>query len=170
VVTDGKAKFFKAIAAVAENRVIGHGNRIPWHLPEDFRWFKRTTMGHVLVMGRKTFESIGRPLPGRKTIVLSRSAWRHPAVRVVASLAEIDVASEVCEVFICGGAEVYRQALPFCSDLFLTRVKRVVEGDVFFPDFEDRFERVADLAENDEFTIVHYRNWRPQRLPSRTTR
>ncbi|HAV62180.1 MAG TPA: dihydrofolate reductase, partial [Verrucomicrobiales bacterium] len=69
---------FTAIAAMSENRVIGHGNRIPWHLPEDFRFFKSTTMGHVLVMGRKTFESIGRPLPGRETIVLSRTGFSHP--------------------------------------------------------------------------------------------
>ena len=69
---------FTAIAAMSENRVIGRGSLIPWHLPEDFKWFKQTTLGHVLVMGRKTFESIGRPLPGRETIVLTRSGFSHP--------------------------------------------------------------------------------------------
>jgi len=72
------------------NRVIGAGNRIPWHLPEDFKWFKQVTMGHVLVMGRKTFESIGKPLPGRETLVLSRSGFVHPGVRTVRSLGEIE--------------------------------------------------------------------------------
>jgi len=166
-VTNGEKRCFKAIAAMAENRVIGRGHRIPWHLPEDFSWFKRTTMGHVLVMGRKTFESIGRPLPGRKTIVLSRSGWSHPTVRVVSALEAVDAASEACEVFICGGAEVYRQALPFCSDLYLTRVKRVVEGDVFFPEFENRFELVATIANASEFEIIHYRNRHPHRLGPR---
>jgi len=74
---------FKAIAAMSENRVIGLGTRIPWHLPDDFRWFKKTTMGHTLVMGRRTFESIGRALPGRSTVVLSRSGFVHPDVRDV---------------------------------------------------------------------------------------
>src|ERR1041384_5335318 len=84
-------KSFKAIAAMSLNRVIGAGNRIPWHLPEDFQWFKKMTTGHVVVMGRKTFESIGKPLPHRETIVLSRSQFSHPGVRTVASLDEIDL-------------------------------------------------------------------------------
>ena len=80
------ARTVTAIAAMALNRVIGDGNQIPWHLPEDFKWFKQTTLGHVLVMGRKTFASIGRPLPGRETIVLSRSGWSHPGVRTAATI------------------------------------------------------------------------------------
>jgi dihydrofolate reductase len=154
-------KHFKAIAAMSENRVIGRGNTIPWHLPADFRWFKQTTMGHTLVMGRKTFESIGRPLPGRTTVVLSRSGFAHPQVRTVRSLAEITPESFPGEVFICGGAEVYAQALPWCSDLYLTRVKRVVEGDAFFPAFENRFELFAQLEDNPDFVIHHYRNRMP---------
>jgi dihydrofolate reductase len=151
-------KHFKAIAAMSENRVIGQGNRIPWHLPEDFKWFKQVTTGHVVVMGRRTFESIGKPLPNRTTVVLSRSGFAYPGVRTVASLAEIDVALEPGEVFICGGAEVYRRALPLCSDLFLTHVKRVVVGDVFFPAYEHLFEPVAEVMDRPEFRIVHYRN------------
>jgi dihydrofolate reductase len=77
---------FKAIAAMSLNRVIGNGNQIPWHLPEDFKWFKATTTGHVIVMGRKTFESIGKPLPNRETIVLSRSAFSHPGVKTMRDL------------------------------------------------------------------------------------
>jgi dihydrofolate reductase len=150
-------KRFKAIAAMAENRVIGRGNRIPWHLPEDFKWFKQLTMGHVLVMGRRTFESIGRPLPGRETIVLSRSQFAHPGVRVISGLDQIDPAAEEREIFICGGAEIYALALPLCSDLYLTLVKQSVEGDVFFPPFEGlfRFEKV--LLERPEFEVRHYR-------------
>lgn len=149
-------KAFKAIAAMSENRVIGDGNRIPWHLPEDFKFFKATTMGHVLVMGRKTYESIGRPLPGRETIVLSRSGFPYEGVRTVAEISAIPPALERI-VFICGGAEIYRQTLPLCSDLYLTHVKRTVEGDAFFPPFEELFEPVATLQDNADFRIVHYR-------------
>lgn len=151
-------KHFKAIAAMSLNRVIGDGNKIPWHLPEDFKWFKATTLGHVLVMGRKTFESIGRPLPGRETIVLSRSSWSHAGVQTVASLDEVKSLAGDRQVFICGGAQIYAQALPLCSDLFLTLVKREVFGDAFFPHFEDRFELVAELRDTPEFKILHYRH------------
>src|SRR3954464_8637540 len=106
------------------NRVIGRGNQIPWHLPEDFKWFKKMTTGNVVVMGRKTFESIGRPLPNRTTIILSRSGFQHPGVRTVADLSENDPAQETGEVFICGGSQVYAQALSSCSDLYLTAVHR----------------------------------------------
>jgi dihydrofolate reductase len=149
-------KHFKAIAAMSRNRVIGQGSRIPWHLPEDFKWFKRMTTGQVVVMGRKTFESIGRALPNRETIIVSRSGFTVPGIRTVASLEEIDPATESREVFICGGAEIYALALPRCSDLYLTHVLRDVEGDVFFPPFEDQFGLHAVIAEHPEFRIVHY--------------
>ncbi len=158
-------KHFKAIAAMALNRVIGQANRIPWHLPEDFRWFKQMTIGQVVVMGRRTFESIGKPLPQRTTIVVSRSRPSIPDVQVVASLAQIDLAHEQREVYICGGAQLYSQALPACSDLYLTLVKREVVGDTFFPTFEDRFELVAELRDCPEFKVLHYRNRGPQPLP-----
>jgi dihydrofolate reductase len=151
-------KHFKAIAAMSENRVIGSGNRIPWHLPEDFKWFKQLTTGHVIVMGRRTFESIGKPLPGRETIVLSRSHFNHPRVRTIPDLGSIDLASESRQVFICGGAEIYALALPFCSDLYLTLVKRTVEGDVFFPPFEEMFRFDKVLMERPEFEVRHYVN------------
>ena len=149
---------FKAIAAMSENRVIGRGNEIPWHIPEDFKWFKETTMGHVLVMGRRTFESIGKALPGRETMVLTRGEFSHPDVTVIRSLDEIAPLLEGRDCFIAGGAEVYEQALPRCSELFLTLVKREGEGDVFFPEFENYFEEVEVLREEAEFRIVHYRN------------
>lgn len=149
---------FKAIAAMSENRVIGNGPDLPWHLPEDFKWFKQTTMGQIVVMGRKTFESIGRPLPNRDTIVVSRSGFHAPGVRTVAGLSEIDTADATKDIFICGGAEIYALALPQCSDLYLTHVKRTVDGDVLFPPFESRFTAVATLADSADFRIVHYRN------------
>jgi dihydrofolate reductase len=149
-------KAFKAIAAMSLNRVIGQGNQIPWHLPEDFKWFKRMTTGNVVVMGRKTFESIGRPLPNRETIVVSRSGFSHPGVRTVASLDEIDLANETRDVFICGGAQIYGQTLAKCSDLYLTLVKHELEGDAFFPAFENQFELKETVTETPEFRILHY--------------
>ena len=146
---------------MSENRVIGAGNKIPWHLPEDFKWFKKLTTGNVVVMGRKTFESIGKPLPNRETIVLSRSGFAFPGARTVSSLDAIDPSDPAFagkDMFICGGAEIYAQALPRCSDLFLTLVKRRVEGDAFFPPFDDQFELAGQLADNAEFKILHYRN------------
>ncbi len=155
-------KPFKAIAAMAENRVIGNGNAIPWHLPEDFKFFKQTTMGHVLLMGRKTFESIGRPLPGRDTVVLSRSGFSHAGVQIVANLNDLVTPADNRLVFICGGAEIYAQTLSKCSDLYLTHVKRTVEGDAFFPEFEHLFEPVETLQDNADFRIVHYRRRLPE--------
>ena len=151
-------KHFKAIAAMSLNRVIGNGNQIPWHLPEDFKWFKATTTGHVIVMGRKTFESIGRPLPNRETIVLSRSAFSFPGVKTISSLKELPSPTGDQRVFICGGAQIYEQALPLCSELFLTLVKREVDGDAFFPKFEDRFELAEEIRDTPEFKILRYRN------------
>jgi len=140
------------------NRVIGLGNKIPWHLPEDFKWFKKMTIGQLIVMGRKTFESIGKPLPNRETVVLSRSQFEFPGVRTISDLSQLDLENEPRRVFICGGAQLYANALPFCSDLYLTLVKRVVEGDTFFPPFEDQFVAVEEVLDGPEFKITHYRN------------
>ena len=150
---------FKAIAAMSLNRVIGSGNSIPWHLPEDFAWFKQTTMGHVLVMGRKTFESIARPLPGREMIVLTRSAEPIPGVRTIGDLDALGQESDFGgrTIFICGGAEIYAQALGQCSDLFLTLVKREVKGAAFFPEFEPMFDAGEMLSQSVDFEIRHYR-------------
>ncbi len=147
-----------AVAAMATNRVIGAGGRIPWHLPDDFKWFKKLTTGHVIVMGRKTFESIGKPLPNRTTVVLSRSGFAHPGVQTIRGLEELPAVAAGRQVFICGGAQLYAQTLPRCADLYLTLVKREVPGDAFFPAFEDRFELVEEICDNPEFKILHYRN------------
>src|SRR5437763_5753980 len=111
---------------MALNRVIGQGNKIPWHLPEDFKWFKKMTTGQVVVMGRRTFESIGKPLPNRTTIVLTRSPQPIAGAQVMADLPQLVAAGPDFagrQIFICGGAQVYQQALPLCSDLYLTLVK-----------------------------------------------
>src|ERR1051325_5949025 len=116
-------KQFRCIAAMSLNRVIGAGNKIPWHLPEDFKWFKKLTTGHILIMGRKTFESIGKPLPNRTTFVLTRSSQPIDGVQVITSLDEIKSRlpeNDARELFICGGAQIYEQTLPLCSELYLT--------------------------------------------------
>jgi len=187
-------KHFKAIAAMSENRVIGRGNRIPWHLPEDFQWFKKMTLGHIAVMGRKTFESLGQSLPNRKNLILTRhprqfirhhpdifgqyKEWRggrhlkrpyqfyftkmdgseDENIWIFNSLKLLRPEEFPTQIFICGGAQVYAQALPLCSDLYLTLVKRTVAGDAFFPPFEDRFELVEEILDRADFKILHYRN------------
>ncbi len=134
------------IAAVANNGVIGKGNHIPWHLPADFAHFKRMTMGKPLIMGRKTFESIGRPLPGRTNIVVSRQEGYQPdGVLVISSLeAALEHAQEIAkadranEVMVGGGAEIYREAMPHADRMYITQVELEPDGDAYFPpiDFE----------------------------------
>ncbi len=148
---------FKAIAAVAENGVIGNGAKIPWHLPEDFKWFKQTTLGNTLLMGRKTFESIGRPLPGRVTLVLSRHEVNFPGTTRIADWRTIPTELVQGDIFVAGGAEIYTQTLPFCSDLYITRVKQSPAGDVLFPKFEHLFGTPEVLRDTEQFTILHYR-------------
>lgn len=127
------------IVAAASNGAIGKDNRIPWHLPADLARFKRLTMGRPLVMGRKTFESIGRPLPGRRTIVITRQAgFRADGCEVVGSLQEALERAGDGEVFVIGGAEIYREALPRASRIYLTRVEGTFEADTFFPVLDDR--------------------------------
>lgn len=136
------------------NRVIGAGNKIPWHIPEDFKWFKKMTTGQIVVMGRKTFESIGKPLPNRETIILSRSGFRFPGARTVTSLAHLP--EDPREIWICGGAEIYAQALPLCSDLYLTIVQREVQGDAFFPPFEHLFAEKETVVTAPDYVITRF--------------
>lgn len=153
-------KAFKAIAAMSENRVIGDSGKIPWHLPEDFKWFRQATLGHILVMGRKTFQSIGRPLPGRETLILSRHGFTAQGTSTITSVEALEqrVKDDPREVFVAGGAEIYSLLLSRCSDLFLTRVKRTVSGDAFFPNFESDFVPVATVMETPDFVVEHYQH------------
>lgn len=148
---------FKAIAAMSQNRVIGSNGDIPWHLPDDFKWFKATTMGGILVMGRKTFESIGRPLPGRETFVLSRTPKNIDKVHCFTNLDALDKLTTDKTIWIAGGGEIYRQMLPKCTDLYLTRVHREVEGDAYFPDFEDAFRLDSTVLKHTKFTVEHWK-------------
>jgi dihydrofolate reductase len=126
------------VVAMARNRVIGRDNRLPWKLPEDLAYFKRVTMGHPVVMGRRTWQSIGKPLPGRDNIVVSRNAaFRAPGATVVTSLeAAWRAAGNAQEVCVIGGTSLFAESLPVADRIHLTEVDAVVEGDTFFPEFD----------------------------------
>ena len=176
------------------NRVIGADGKIPWHLPEDVKWFKKMTLGNIVVMGRKTFESLGKPLPSRKNMILTRHPQRlikmHPEIfgqyhewrggrylkrayqfhftkleknqrteiLIFSSLDKLNAEEFPNDIFICGGAQIYEQALPRCSDLYLTLVKREVAGDTFLPPFEEKFVLAEEIRDEPEFKILHYRH------------
>ena len=128
---------FWLVAAVAANNVIGNGNALPWRIPDDLAHFKKLTLGHTLVMGRKTFDSIGKPLPGRTTVVITRrNDFAVPGVLVAHDREEAIVLAEGSPVFVVGGAEIYRLFLPIASKLILTRVEGAFEGDTYFPPFD----------------------------------
>mgnify|MGYP000611756060 CR=1 FL=1 len=143
------------IAAFAQNRVVGIENRLPWHLPEDLKYFKRTTSGKAIIMGRKTYDSIGRPLPNRTNIVVTRNPeFTAPGIKVVTSLeAAIELAKEVNhingvdEVMVIGGASIYESALPIADRLYLTHVHAEVAGDAYFP--EVNFKQWAEVSRED---------------------
>lgn len=142
------------IVAMAQNHVIGKSGGMPWHIPEDFKFFKQTTMGHAMIMGRKTYESIGRPLPGRLTIIVSRTGFdpKHPDVVVVTTIdqalahAATVVAQWGDEVFIVGGGEIYRQTLARADRIYLTEVAQAVEGDTTYPIIDEAQFTTSDLG------------------------
>jgi dihydrofolate reductase len=132
------------IAAMSENRVIGHNNKMPWKLPSDRKRFHEITRGHYAIMGRKTFESIGRPLPGRKNVILTRQSNYMVEGCIIAH--DLDSAFAACgdtdEVFICGGGEVFQETISLADRIYLTVVHAVVEGDTLFPDIPPNFTEV----------------------------
>ena len=141
------------IAAMADNRIIGKDNQMPWHLPADFAWFKRCTMGKPVVMGRKTYESIGRPLPGRFNIVISRDAsLTIEGVTTVTSIENaLDVVGEVDEVMIIGGGAIYAACLPMANKLYVTHIEAEIDGDTQFPDWGSEFnETYSEAYQADE--------------------
>jgi dihydrofolate reductase len=128
-----------AVAAYAENRVIGDRGRIPWRIPDDFAHFKAETLGHTLVMGRRTYESIGRPLPGRRTIVITRDpAWSADGVDVVHSLDDALALAATLpgDTVIAGGTQIYEQAMPVFTHQVLTEIHLTVDGDAHYPEFD----------------------------------
>lgn len=138
--------YISTIAAVAKNNVIGRDNKLLWHIPEDLKHFKKTTMGKPVVMGRKTFESLGKPLPGRPNIVVSRShapeggkegAFFYSSIdEAIKAAKELAAEMKVDEIFILGGGEIYKQTLDMTDRLYLTMIEREYEGDAFFPSFD----------------------------------
>ncbi|MBO0932196.1 dihydrofolate reductase [Fibrella aquatilis] len=164
------------IAAMAQNRVIGKDNDLPWHLPDDFAYFKQKTGGHVIIMGRKSFEALGKPLPKRTNIVVTRQAdFQAEGITVVPSLeAALDVARPVearaehpeggvAEIFVIGGAEIYALALPVADRIYLTEVQKAYDGDTRFPEFDctvwhesSRQHHPADDRHETAFDFVVY--------------
>lgn len=151
------------IVAMAENRVIGNKNKLPWHLPEDFKRFKNVTMGHPVIMGRKTHESMGKLLPGRENIVITRNKNLHIAGATVVS--SLPAAFKHCErhseIFVLGGSEIFNQALPLTQRLYLTLIHQNFEGDTVFPDINfqnykvlEKTRHVAKAPNNFEYTFL----------------
>lgn len=139
-------------------RVIGNGGRLPWHLPEDLAFFKRTTLGHPVVMGRATFDAIGRPLPGRRNIVLTRNPdWSAPGVEVIHRPGELQALPGLgARVFVIGGAAVYREFLPILDEILISHVAAEHPGDTWFPAFEDQFQPAETVEHHPAFTA---RRW-----------
>ena len=156
------------IAAVARNRAIGKGGTLPWHISEDLRRFKRLTMGHAILMGRKTFASIGRPLPGRRNVVLSS----HPLLADVETYPSLDTALSALadqeRVFVIGGGQLYAQLLERADEIYLTLVHTDAEADTFFPPYENVLHNQFTLVNresHDGFTFLDYHR---THLPNRT--
>ncbi len=141
-----------AIAAMASNRVIGGDNKMLWHIPEDFKYFKKTTLGKPVIMGRKTYESLGKPLPGRANIVISRTPAKTEGIISVTTIDEaiteakaIATRDKQNEIFIIGGGEIYKKSLPQTDRLYLTIIDRDYEGDTRFPDFNrDEWKTISE--------------------------
>jgi len=138
------------IAAVGRNRELGLGNGLLWHIPEDLKRFKALTLGHPVIMGRKTFESIGKPLPGRTNLVVSRSALSLEDALAQAKKLDKE------EVFIIGGVQIYEQALPYADRLYLTLIEDTKEADAFFPEYEKLFTKKVS-EEPREYEGLQYR-------------
>ena len=150
---------FKIIVAHDPNHVIGNGPDIPWHIKEDFLHFKRTTLGHTLIMGSTTFKSIGKPLPNRKTIVINQDRnFDAMGQEVCTDLNEIINKYKDSEevVFVVGGASIYRQLISYVNEMIISVVKKEYEGNIFFPEYESEFETYEEV-EYDEFTVKYMR-------------
>jgi len=147
----------KAIAAVSQNGVIGKNGDLPWRLPNDLKWFKKITMGHILLMGRKTWESLPGPLPGRENWVLSRSLESVDGIRIFRSLDEVNRELGGRTLFIMGGGELYALTLKDCHELYLTEVNQLIkDGDAFFPEHSNLFSPDETLHECEDFKL---RRW-----------
>jgi dihydrofolate reductase len=146
------------IVAMTAKRVIGRDGTLPWHLPDDLAFFKKQTSGHAIIMGRKTFDSIGRPLPKRHNIVLTRdTTWSHPGVQVIHSPADLTgLLSSEEEAYIIGGAEIYQTFLPHMDSLLITHVKEEHHGDTIFPDYATIFPHEEMILEHPQFLVKRH--------------
>lgn len=146
------------VAAIARNRAIGLDGKLPWHISEDLRRFKRLTTGYAVVMGRRTYESIGRPLPNRRNVVVTSHIL--PAVETFPSLSQaLDALSSEERVFVIGGGKLYAEALPKADELYLTLVEREVDADTFFPPYEQVLEEsfiITSRIDHEGFSFVDY--------------
>ena len=150
---------FKIIVAHDLNRIIGNGLDIPWKIKEDLQHFKQVTLGHTIVYGSKTFQSIGHALKGRNNIVLSSNPdYNAPGCEVYTSIKDIIKKYKKSEeiVYICGGASIYEQFLPYCEELIISEIEAEYEGDIFFPFYLDKFELYKEDPRK-EFTIRYYK-------------
>lgn len=146
------------IAALAPNRAIGNKNKLPWDIPDELARFKKLTSGNSIIMGRKTFESIGRPLPNRTNIVVSRSMPETKGAIIARSVSEaIELAKPFRkDAFIIGGAQIYEQALPLVDEMYLSHIKRQYEGDAFFPEFNNQQWTITHEEDHPEYTFRIY--------------
>ncbi|MEI3610743.1 dihydrofolate reductase [Pseudogracilibacillus sp. SO30301A] len=150
------------IVAMDRNHVIGFNNQMPWHLPNDLKFFKETTTGHTIVMGRKTFESIGRVLPNRKHIVLTTSNNDFPdeveVVQDIESIIQLSKANNDEELFVIGGGNIFKQLLPYADNLYVTLINETFEGDIFFPEISmEEWEEVSkEKGIQDEYNPYEY--------------
>jgi dihydrofolate reductase len=147
-----------AIVAMTPERVIGKNGTLPWHLPDDLKFFKKQTSGHAIVMGRKTFDSIGKPLPHRQNFVITRDpAWHHDGVESIHQPQELREFPLVDQrVFIIGGEQIYRFFLPILTDIIVTHVRESHEGDTYFPEYEDLFPKSELIWEQEDFVIKRH--------------
>ena len=148
----------KAIAAVSQNGVIGKNGDLPWRIPGELKWFKKITMGHIMVMGRKTWDSLPGILPGRENWVLSSTLKEKSGIKIFASFESALNEAGSRTIFIIGGGQIYSSLLPQCNELYITEVQQVIEnGDAFFPSFEKDFMPTETLEENKEFIIKKWK-------------
>ncbi len=154
---------FHAVAAMTQNRVIGKDGSMPWHLPADLQFFKKLTSGHPILMGRKTWDSLGRPLPNRRNLVLSRQSTPLVGAEVITDLSQLSTLGLTGDVYVIGGAEIYRLLLPHCTSLYLTELNFTAEGDTFFPEFASLFPVVETLHSSPEAVWKRYQQLPQQR-------
>ena len=155
------------IVAASTNNAIGKANQMLWHLPEDFKFFKNTTWGMPIIMGRKTFESIGKPLPGRMNIVItSNTDWKVDGVQVAANIDDAIKLAETAnakEIFITGGGEIYKQTIVIADKIYITKVNTIIDGDVYFPEIDETvwelsFEKNVKADDKNAFDM-NFQSW-----------